>query len=92
LVRCSWDHPAPTLVIAGQKPDGWPGAIHPERDRKFTIPELKRLFGLPEDFALVGTVEQAIDTVCNMVPPLLAKAVAESIYDRVLKHVHRADQ
>jgi site-specific DNA-cytosine methylase len=87
LVRCSWDRPAPTLVIAGQKPDGLSGAIHPELDRKFTIPELKRLFGLPEDFALVGTVQQAVDTICNMVPPLLAKAVADRVYDRVLRHV-----
>jgi site-specific DNA-cytosine methylase len=87
LVRCSWDCPAPTLVITGQKPDGLSGAIHPEIDRKFTIPELKRLFGLPEDFALVGTVEQAVDTICNMVPPLLAKAVADRVYDRVLKQL-----
>jgi DNA-cytosine methyltransferase len=85
LVRCSWDCPAPTLVIAGQKPDGLSGAIHPEVDRKFTIPELKRLFGLPEDFALVGTIEQAVDTICNMVPPPLTKAVAERLYERVLK-------
>jgi DNA (cytosine-5)-methyltransferase 1 len=87
LVRCSWDCPSPTLVIAGQKPDGLSGAIHPESDRKFTIPELKRLFGLPEDFALVGTIQQAVDTICNMVPPLLAKAVADRVYDRVLRHV-----
>lgn len=87
LVRCSWDCPAPTLVIAGQKPDGLSGAIHPELDRKFTIPELKRLFGLPEDFVLLGTVQQAIDTICNMVPPPLAKAVADSVYERVLRHV-----
>jgi site-specific DNA-cytosine methylase len=87
LVRCAWNCPTPTLVIAGQKPDGLSGAIHPDLDRKFTIPELKRLFGLPEDFALVGTLHQAVDTICNMVPPPLAKAVADRVYDRVLKHV-----
>jgi DNA (cytosine-5)-methyltransferase 1 len=85
LARCSWDTPAPTLVVAGQKPDGLSGAIHPEVDRKFTVPELKRLFGLPDDFILIGTIDQAVECICNMVPPLLTKAVAESVYERVLK-------
>jgi DNA-cytosine methyltransferase len=85
LARCSWDIPAPTLVVAGQKPDGLSGAIHPELDRKFTVPELKRLFGLPDDFILTGTIDQAVECICNMVPPLLTKAVAESVYERVMK-------
>jgi len=85
LARCSWDMPAPTLVIAGQKPDGLSGAIHPELDRKFTVPELKRLFGPPDDFILTGTIDQAVECICNMVPPLLTKAVAESVYERVLR-------
>jgi site-specific DNA-cytosine methylase len=85
LARCSWDLPTPTLVIAGQKPDGLSGAVHPELDRKFTVPELKRLFGLPDDFALAGTIEDAVTCIGNMVPPLLTKAVAESVYERVLK-------
>jgi DNA (cytosine-5)-methyltransferase 1 len=54
LVRCAWDLPAPTLTVMGQRPDGLSGAIHPQADRKFTIPELKRLFGLPDDFVLTG--------------------------------------
>jgi DNA-cytosine methyltransferase len=85
LVRTSWDLPAPTLVVTGQKPDRLCGAIHPEEDRKFTIPELKRLFGLPDDFILTGTVEQAVECICNMVPPLMTKAIAESIWDNVLR-------
>ena len=60
------------------------GAIHPDQDRKFTIPELKRLTGLPDDFILSGTLGQAAERVCRMVPPFLTKAVAESIYDNVL--------
>jgi hypothetical protein len=73
LARTSWDRPAPTLVIAGQKPDGLSGAIQPELDRKFTVPELKRLFGLPDDFILTGTIEEAVQCICNMVPPLLSR-------------------
>lgn len=85
LVRCSWDLPAPTLVIAGQKPDYRCGTIHPEEDRKFTVPELKRLFGLPDDFALTGTLDQAVECICNMVPPFMTKAISQSIYEKVLK-------
>jgi len=85
LARTSWEMPAPTLTIAGQKPDGLSGAIHPELARKFTVPELKRLFGLPDDFVLTGTIEEQVACICNMVPPLLTKAVAEAVYERVLR-------
>jgi len=85
LRRCSWDRPVPTLTVAGQAPDGRCGALHPAEDRKFTIPELKRLFGMPDDFVVTGTLMQAAERLCRMVPPLLMKAVAESVYERVLR-------
>jgi DNA-cytosine methyltransferase len=84
LRRCSWDLPAPTLVVSGQRPDGMTGALHPQFDRKFTIPELKRLFGLPDDFIVTGTLRQAAERICRMVPPFLTKAIAKSVYDKVL--------
>ena len=85
LTRCAWDKPAPTMVVSGQRPDGLTGAIHPDRDRKFTLPELKRLTGLPDDFVLTGTLSQASERVCRMVPPLLTKAIAESVYEKILQ-------
>ena len=84
LTRCSWDRPAPTLVVSGQRPDGMTGAIHPDQDRKFTIRELKRLFALPDDFALTGTLSQAAERICRMVPPPFTKALAENVYRLVL--------
>lgn len=84
LTRCSWDKPSPTMVVSGQRPDGLTGAIHPDRDRKFTLPELKRLTALPDDFILTGTLGQAAERVCRMVPPLLTKAIAENVYEKVL--------
>jgi len=71
-------------VVSGQRPDGLTGAIHPEKDQKFTLPELKRLTALPDDFVLTGTLGQAAERVCRMVPPLLTKAIAESVYTKVL--------
>jgi DNA-cytosine methyltransferase len=85
LVRCAWDRPAPTLTVLGQLPNSFSGAIHPEYDRKFTLPELKRLTGLPDDFRLTGTLNQAVERVCRMVPPALMRAVAESIYETALR-------
>ena len=84
LTRCSWDLPAPTLVVTGQQPNGLSGALHPQNDRKFSLPELKRLFALPDDFVLTGSVTQAAERICRMVPPPLTKAIAASIYDKVL--------
>jgi DNA-cytosine methyltransferase len=85
LERCAWDLQAPTLAVTGQGPNGLSGAIHPEANRKFTIRELKRLFGLPDDYALTGTLAQAAERICRMVPPRVMQAIAERIYERVLQ-------
>jgi site-specific DNA-cytosine methylase len=85
LERCAWNLPAPTLAVTGQGPNGLSGAIHPEANRKFTIPELKRLFGLPDDYALTGTLAQAAERICRMVPPRVTQAIAERIYERILR-------
>ena len=85
LTRTSYDLPAPTLTVTGQQPSGLAGAIHPEHDRKFTIPELKRLTAIPDDFVLTGTVGQGAERLCRMVPPPVTEAIATSIYERVLR-------
>jgi DNA-cytosine methyltransferase len=87
MEKCAWDLPAPTLAQAGQGPNGLSGAIHPEANRKFTIPELKRLFGLPDDYALTGTLAQAAERVCRMVAPRMMQAIAERVYERVLRPI-----
>jgi DNA-cytosine methyltransferase len=84
LTRCSFDLPAPTLTVTGQQPSGLAGAIHPEHDRKFTVPELKRLTGLPDDFVLTGTLGQAAERICRMVPPPVTEAIAENIHQKIL--------
>jgi site-specific DNA-cytosine methylase len=81
---------APTLTVTGQAPNRLSSALHPEEDRKFTIPELKRLFGLPDDYALTGTLRQGAERICRMVPPRVIQAIAERVYDRVLRpHAER---
>lgn len=85
LVRCAWDLPAPTLTVSGQRPDGMSGAVHPDHDRKFTIPELKRLFGLPDDYRLTGNLGQAAERICRMIPPHLMQALVSTTFERVLR-------
>jgi DNA-cytosine methyltransferase len=85
LTRSSYDLPAPTLTVTGQQPSGLAGVLHPEHDRKFTVPELKRLTGVPDDFILTGTVGQGAERLCRMVPPPVTEAIANSIYERVLR-------
>ena len=85
LKRSSWDHPCPTLTSSGQKPrGGLGGIIHPIENRKFTISELRRLFGLPDDYRVTGTLDQAAERIGNMVTPFVSQAIGESIYEHVL--------
>lgn len=92
LTRCSWDQPAPTFTVVGQSPNGLAGAIHPNEDRKFTLAELKRLTCVPDDFVLTGTLAQAAERICRMVPPRLTAAIAKSIYERVLLPYYEASK
>jgi DNA-cytosine methyltransferase len=91
LIRCSWDHPVPTLTATGQQPNGLSGAVHPTEDRKFTIKEQMRLHGMPDDFRFPFpvTIAQASERMGNMVPPLLMKAIADSVYENVLRPFHQ---
>lgn len=83
LVRSCKHLPAPTITQAGGG-IGFSGAFHFAEDRKFTIPELRRIFSLPDDFKLTGTYEQQYERCGRMVPPLLMKAVAEHVYKEIL--------
>ena len=40
---------------------------------------------LPEDFKLTGQHKQQSERIGRMVPPLMMKALAESVYNKVLK-------
>lgn len=61
------------------------GVCHPTERRKFTIAELKRICAFPDDFVLTGTYAQQWERLGNAVPPVMMKAIAEVIRDRILK-------
>ena len=90
LKRCSLRKPSPTITAMGNFP-GVAGTCHPLEDRKFTIKELKRIMSLPEDFKLTGQHKQQSERIGRMVPPLMMKALAESVYNKVLKPYKELD-
>ena len=51
------------------------------------IKEIKRIMSLPDDFKLTGTYKQQAERCGRMVPPLMMKAIAESIYEKLLTKV-----
>lgn len=52
--------------------------------RKFTIAELRRLCGFPDDFVLTGSYAQQWERLGNSVPPPMAFHIAAAIRDALL--------
>lgn len=83
LARASDDAPSPTVTqAAGGR--GTAGVAHPSQRRKFTLVELRRICAFPEDFILTGTYAQRWERLGRAVPPLMMRAVAETVRDQVL--------
>lgn len=84
LKRVSLEVPAPTLTAMGSG-DTTAGAFHWSEPRKLTLGELKRIMSLPDDFKLTGKWNQKAERIGRMVPPLMMKSIAESVYENVLR-------
>ncbi len=84
LKRVSLKVPAPTLTAMGSN-DTTAGAFHWNEPRKLTIGELKRIQSLPDDFKLTGKWNQQSERIGRMVPPLMLKAIADAVYEKVIK-------
>jgi DNA (cytosine-5)-methyltransferase 1 len=53
--------------------------VHPKEDRGLSVREAARLQSFPDDYQFVGSIGFQQQQVSNAVPPLLAKAVFETI-------------
>lgn len=83
LIRESMYRPCSTICQRNGE-DSCSGNCHPLEDRKFTIAELKRITSIPDDFILTGNFQQQWERLGRMVPPLMMKAVSETIYKEIL--------
>jgi DNA (cytosine-5)-methyltransferase 1 len=84
MIRPAPHLPSPTLTQQGQQ-RGVSGVFHYEKNRKFTIKELKRIMSLPEDFQLTGTFDQQAERCGRMVAPKMMAALAKTVYNNILK-------
>lgn len=84
LVRPDIDAPVPTITAAAGISPSAAGITHPLECRKFSIAELKRICGFPDDFVLTGTYAQQWERLGRAVPPLMMSHIATAIRDRIL--------
>ena len=75
LLKLDPDRPAPTIQA---QPGPNVGPFHWE-NRRLRVPELRRLFTFPDDYAFVGKRSSVQKQVGNSVPPLLAEQVAAGV-------------
>ena len=83
LKRVSLKQPAPTITAMGSGITN-AGSFHWSEPRKLTIGELMRIQSLPDDFVLTGKWNQRAERIGRMVPPLMLKALASSVYEKVI--------
>ena len=79
LMRVPLDQPCPAVTQRGGG-GGVASVTHPREPRKFTIPELRRICGFPDDFVLSGTYAQQYERLGRAVPPPVARAVASEVF------------
>jgi DNA (cytosine-5)-methyltransferase 1 len=79
------DQPSPTLMAGGARTSG----IFKQQNecRKFTIAELRRICGFPDDFILRGSYSEQWERLGNAVPPIMMAHIAANIRDRILGQI-----
>jgi DNA (cytosine-5)-methyltransferase 1 len=83
LVRPSRGSPSPTITACGGS-GPTAGVAHPTEKRKFSIMELRRICGFPDDFILKGTYAQQWERLGRAVPPVMMSHIAATVRDEIL--------
>lgn len=73
LQRLPWNKPAPTILTSRTS------YYHPKEPRYLTPREAAACQGFPNDFIFAGSQTAQFKQIGNAVPPLLARALGESI-------------
>lgn len=77
------DEPYDT-ILAAQGDVTITGPAHWTEPRKLNLIELRALGGFPPDFILTGTYAQRWERIGNAVPPVMMRAIAETVRDQIL--------
>jgi len=77
LIRPDPDDVCPTVTQLGGTTAA--SVTHPYERRKFSIAELRRVCGFPDDFVLTGSFAQQWERMGRAVPPPMMRAVAEAL-------------
>lgn len=83
LVRPDLDEPCPTITASGGH-TSLASVTHPIEKRKFSIAELRRICGFPDDFVLTGTYAQQWERLGRAVPPVMMSHIAATVRDQIL--------
>lgn len=86
LKRTRIDGPSHCISADGGNPSA-AGVCHPTEKRKFTIAELKRICGFPDDFILEGTYAQQWERCGRAVPPVMMMHIANTIKTEILQKI-----
>jgi DNA (cytosine-5)-methyltransferase 1 len=88
LRRLHADRPAPTIL---KTPPAFCGYLHPTKNRVLGTNELSRLQSFPDQFDWGGSNYTEIHArIGNSVPPLMMRAIAQTIRERILEPTNQA--
>lgn len=88
LTRPDPDAPSGTITAAGGNA-GLASVAHPFECRKFSIAELRRICGFPDDFVLTGSYAQQYERLGRAVPPVMMAQTAATVRDEILARIPR---
>lgn len=83
LVKPYLNRPCPCVTQTGGVRSA-ASVVHPTEKRKFSIAELKRICGFPDDFKLAGSFTQKYERLGRAVPPVMMSHIASTVRDKVL--------
>lgn len=73
------NQPSPTITARGDEKGGVVIHHHPGNHRRLTVREVATIQTFPIDYKFVGAKTSGYRQIANAVPPLLAKAIAQSV-------------
>ena len=84
LVRPHPDAPSPCVTASGGNAST-ASVTHPFEKRKFSIAEVKRVSGFPDDFDLQGSFAQRYERCGRAVPPVMMMHISAAVRDKILR-------